>query len=126
MNPAQELFFTHLDDSLAAFKVALRRAINIDDNRESHLDDAGAARDELARAAAQLLFTLGLQQFNAMGRPLSKAVVDPSTNVFDPGTYATLPGTQDHFLRSAFTIPPEEPSRDWVSLGDLSTLIPRL
>lgn len=125
MNSAQELFFTHLDDSLAAFKVALRRAINIDDNRESHLDDAGAARDELGRAAGQLLFSLGCATVLNTNSPLASITVPPGTDVYGPSFYGTnLPGTT-YFLRSTATDPVNQ-DRDMVRLDSINHLIPRL
>lgn len=124
MNPAQELFFTHLDDSLAAFKVALRRAINIDDNRESHLDDAGAARTELERSGAQLLYTLGVITLNYATNPLASVVVPVGTDVYS--IYGSnLPTGADYLLRSSF-VAPLDLARDQVCLGSINSLIPRL
>ncbi len=126
MNSDQELFFAHLDDSLAALKVAMRRAINIDDNRQSHLDDAGAARAELERAGAQLLFTLGVTSVTSAGAPLARVVVAPGTDVYAGGFYGSnLPTGNQYLLRSTFT-DPIDIVRDTVSLGSLFTLIPRL
>lgn len=135
LNPEQELFFDHLAASLAAFKLATKQAILIDNNRESHLDDAAAAQLELKRSAAQLLFSLGVVDVRSSAvRPMGRVTVQSSTDIYAGGygqaywiSAGDNPGGDPlEFLRSAFVAPTEDPVRDYVVLGDPLKLIPRL
>lgn len=119
---AQEAYMDHLTVSLQTFKQALRHALAVDDNRESHLGDATAARDELCRSYAQLMGSLGIYSRNYCGSPLTTVVV-PIGASFDaqwPSVYGV-----DKLRRGAY-VEPEDQARDWIVFSNPQQLLPRL
>lgn len=116
---------THLSDSLQAFKTALRTALRLDDNRETHLADAALARDELSRSYAQLMGSLGVYSGERCTEPLTVTVVPGGLGeaVFNYGWPANFGGEK---LRRGAYIDPEVPARDWVVFANPLQRLPRL
>ncbi len=120
----QQSYMDHLVDSLHAFREAIKIALLIDDNRESHLDAAAAARDELRRSHAQLIRCLGFGDLTYCTYALAAVTVPADYDVYS--NLANAPGSVDYLLRYTNTGGPVNIAQDTIKFDNDLGLIPRL